>query len=399
MKLKIKYLILSIFIILFLFTCKTSNEDVKKSKEIKNRLMERIANRETPPIYKDWKNYPDIKGLDKYRLTAKFTVSWDAIEPKGESANWGGDGTLLGLEWDRTRGEYPTLTKNIINIEEAKKIYDMMHQLNPNIMLGVEVRWDAIKDYELPPNHRWWKRDKKGNRVKYGQSTPPRYEVNEKDPAYLKWLGERCKAILDTGVVDFIFLDHILYMQTHAGDPLPALKAIRKAVGPDAVIIGNTHYVMMKEISKYIDAWGEDEPVPNTVDVIRFWEQPGRAQPRFNCWEFYGIKDDLKKMRYFTTLVMTNSNASVRYIDHIGSTRPSPWYDFWDVKIGKFTGSLYILNDCYAREYSNGTTVCNNSGETQKIIFNEIRERASNNEKAKKFTLEKKDGDMFLYVK
>ncbi len=400
MKRNLYFIIFTVILIFSSIACKTTKEEVREQKTGNARLMERIANRETPPVYKDWNNYPDIEGLDKYQLISKFTLSWESIDTKGGGGSKNPkSGAVLGLQWDRTKSEYPGLSKTLINIEEAKKNYDMIHQLNPNIMLGVEIRWDALQEFELPANHKFWKRDIKGNRIPYAQKSPPRYEVKEKDPAYLKWLGERCKAILDTGVVDFIFFDHIGYMINHKGDPLPAMKAVRKAAGPDAILIGNTHFMMLKDICNYIDAWGENETVSGRDNAIRFWETNGRPQPKFNCWEFFGPKDNLKMMRYFTTLVMTNTNASLRYIDHTGTTKPSPWYDFWDVKIGKFKGSLFMLSECFAREYTNGTTVCNNSGETRKITFNELRERASTGEKAKEFTLEKKDGDMFLYVK
>jgi hypothetical protein len=476
---KAKYFFI-LLILLSLVFCKSTNDSVKTDSKADSYLnypnllrdfSDRIANRTKPPIYKDWNNYPDIPGLDKYQQIAKLTVSWDSVEPKGESDKFGVYGTALSLEWDRpivsndlyaypkkieskqdvmdnlldvldmsddvldsllnqkkesvlvmksisaqdtnsikklnlkgievkTENQYPFLTLKLTNLEEAKRRYDLIHSYNPNTMLGVEIRWDALKDFEMPANHKWWRVSKKtGKRIEYSQGTPVRYETDIYNPEYLSWLGERCRAILATGVIDFIFFDHMQYSIEHGEDPLPMLKAVREKVGPKAIIIGNTHFSKYPKLCDYIDAWGEAD-VPN-LDSMIWCEKNGRKAPKFNCWEFVGKETDDQKMRYFTTLGMTNTNSSIRFINHTGGTKPSPWYFFWNTEIGKALNEPYpkMVNGCYTREYENGTTVCNDSGETKKFTFNEIRERASTGERKKEFDVANKDGEMFLIAK
>jgi hypothetical protein len=366
-----------------------------KTPDVSLSSAQKIANRECAPIYGEWSSFPDIAGLDAVHKAAKLSLSWNTMPPVDKDTL-----SPVGLKWDRKMSEYPMLTKTFLNLEQARKNYAAVKKLNPNTMLGVEMRWDAVEEYELPPDHKWWKRNILGKRIPYGQPKPPRYEMNVDDPEYVAWFGERCKALLDSGVVDFIFLDHITYFVEHGGDPVPFLKTLREKLGPDAVIIGNTHFKELKEVAKYIDSWGEEnKKLSNSAAraAILFWESTGRKGPRFNCWEFTGSESDEKAMRYYTTLVMTLTDAS--FIYHRSDGKSIKWYDFWDVRIGKAKGGHKTSGACDVREYSNGSVVCNDSSSSGKITFSEDRKSAATGVVGREFTIESKDGDMFLFMK
>ena len=128
--------------------------------------------------------------------------------------------------------------------------------------------------------------------------------------------------------------------------------------------------------------------------------------PHINGLEGWGFPTEqpdsptnLRWMRAFTTLSLTNSDGYVLYND--GIQHNHYWYDFWDADLGRPVGlkSQFYDEDIpglYIREFTNGWAVYNHSGSPQVITLPEKAQGVASGLVNTEHALPNLDGEMYL---
>ena len=150
------------------------------------------------------------------------------------------------------------------------------------------------------------------------------------------------------------------------------------------------------------------------IEDILLWNELNLRAPQINCLEGEGIgteppdsPENRRWMRLFTTMGLTHSDGYVLYNTgkrfHGGPDHEHIWYDFWDAELGRpvggaeTKGQLYDDRDgVFIREFTNGWTVYNRSGQEQQIELPESTTGVSSGIKADSHTLADLDGEIYL---
>lgn len=292
--------------------------------------------------------------------------------------------------------------------------------LNPNIILIGEVRfYDAFPDY-LPKDDPWWLRDNMGNQIG-GQWK----KLNYFDTTFQKHVAQQCIALLETGVVDGIFLDWA------TNSYLPFFKMIRSLIGDSAVIIGNTNHNVgtIEEIIPYLngifmESWWDSKWTQATyLDRIRrtivvaerdlkppklinteIWAQP--TLPDVDNSSTPGLTkihpSQMSLMRAGVTAHYTHTNGYVTFYPKtsLGPNHIHVFDDFFNAHLGQYTAGAPSRKDsAYVKEWGNGTVVYNPaSSPTDSVILSFLEDRRSQatGKVSKNHKVAKGDGDIFL---
>lgn len=365
---------------------------------------ERMQKRDFPSVYQAWnpldmpERYPQDTIEQRIAAAAKHDLLWE--EPVSQL----GFKTplVLGLEWaGKHAGE--STSWDPTSLAQAKKNRAALLKINPAMITLMEIRWRDAPGSYLPEDSPWWKRNADGSRVLGWDNGPePYYMLNYEHPGFIAHVGEQARIAVESGVYDGVMLDWSGY--------LPIVESVRKAVGRDPIIIVNIHDDI-HDGEKYAHlingAFMECDPEPGKLCG---WDKMGRAlryyesaflEPRVNALEGWGDRKDLKRMRAVTTMGLTQSDAYVLYGDPNPLATPDhlhDWYEFWDAKLGKPIAKGFQWADgSWRRDYSGGTAIYNPYGnQSVKVEFDSKRTRASDGSRARSFTLDAADGDIFL---
>ena len=134
-------------------------------------------------------------------------------------------------------------------------------------------------------------------------------------------------------------------------------------------------------------------------------------EPQINCLEGWGIpteppdsENNRRWMRLFTTMSLTLSDGYVLY--NIGWQPGQPlnhfhyWHPFWDADLGQPVGPTVQryneIEGLYIREFTNGWTVYNRSGEEQAITLPRPSIGVSSNRQDITHRLPDLDGEIYL---
>jgi len=371
----------------------------------------KIKNRNYPSIFQAWypidmKEYPMSTKQQLLEATAKHDLIWE--EPLSQLGE--GQELALGPIWNNKHNGLATnFTKASLNIAlENKKV---LQKLNPSILAFMEVRWRDAPASFLPSNSNMWMRDSLGNlMVGWKGGSEPFYMLNYKNEAFQNNVARQAKTATESGVYDGIILDW--------GGQLEIVKKVREAIGPNKLIIVNIHddIEIGKKYKDYINgAFMELNPIdysPNKFNNQRDWDRVRESliwfennlqQPRINCLEVWGERNDLARMRAVTTLGMIYSDGYQLFSDYNQLKTPDHlhnWYSFWDVNLGLPLGKYEERNDGAAiRNFKNGIVVYNHYEHNPIILeFDKPMLRVSTNEVDTKFSMKDRDGDIFLYT-
>lgn len=385
-------------------------------------VSERINSRTYPSVFQAWygidmPEYPQTTNEQRLQTAAKHDLLWEEpLSQLGENVD-----LTLGLVWDHdNHGLATSFTEESLShaLENRKR----MLEINPNMVFLFEVRWRDAPMSFLPENSEWWLRNENKEVVKgWLGGWEPFYMLNYENKEFQDNVARQCKIALESGVYDGVMFDWSGHLEI--------IKKTRAAIGDSALIIVNIHDDIHhgEEYQPYINgSFMELNPIDTlsmpveelvlnsredvngrTWDKIRdalVWFEENLQQPTINCCEVWGHRDDLSRMRAVTTLTLTHSDGYALYADPNPLKTPDHyhnWYPFWDADLGKPLGRRTDREDgATLREFENGTVVYNHYGnEPVTITFSQERLRVSDNTSGHVFTINGRDGDIFMNIR
>lgn len=394
---------------ILLWLCACSNP---KARLREKSIADRVHDRDFPSVFQAWypidmpQEYP-LDSLDnRLRAAAKHDLLWE--EPLSQLGE--GYDLVLGLVWDhKHHGLADRFTEK--SLQQALKNRRKMLQMNPNMIFLMEIRWRDAPMSFLPDTSSWWLRDRTGAIVTgWMGGWEPFYKLDYNNPEFQDNVARQAAIAVQSGVYDGVMLDW--------SGQLEIIKKVRKVVGDSALIMVNIHD-NIKDGQRYKDyingSFMELNPVDSTWaptrnarqwDTIRealIWFEENLLEPRVNCLEVWGDRDDLSRLRATTTLGLTHSDGYVLYGDPNPMVTPDhlhDWYAFWDVDLGKPTGNREDKPDGSSwRQFEDGTVVYNHfQNQTVKLNFKDEHLRVSDGKTGNAFYMEDRDGDIFIPV-
>ena len=391
----------------------------QKQPESKS-LADKVADRDYPSIFQAWygidmpDQYPVTTEEQRLAIAAKHDFLWEEpLSQLGEKVD-----LVLGLVWD---GKYDGLADSFKqkSLAKAKENKAKLLDMNPNMVHLFEIRWRDAPSTFLPDNSEWWKRDDKGEIVKgWLGGWVPFYILDYDNPEFQDNVARQCKIACESGVYDGVMLDW--------NGQLDLIKKVRAAIGSEALIIVNIHddihdgvlykdYINgafmelnpIDDISMPVEElvlFSQDDVNGRTWDKIRealkYYEE-NFQEPIVNCLEVWGHRDDLPRMRATTTLGLVYSNGYQLYSDPNPLASPDhyhDWYPMWDIDLGRPVAKYIEKEDGSAwRDFENGTVVYNHYGNGEiKVAFDKDMKRASDGTVGRAFTIDNRDGDIFI---
>jgi len=357
-------------------------------------IIRRAGNRTFPSVFQTWGPLLDSTGtMDQWELVAQHDLIFN--------------GPWFFKLQSNAAGGYPGMAVDFTpeSIEEALQIRARLLELNPNLIIIGEVRYfDAQLDY-LPADSPFWLRDDNGEILINHHVEGGYYFLDPHNAEFQTHVGNQCKALLETGVVDGCMMDWA------KDDRADIFREVRRVIGDDAVLMGNVNSTVTKEITPLMNAvfmesspsWINDfwNKTQNTV----VYNHENLREPKMVCLELWPNKDltaspleQYNHMRAGTTLLLTHSNGCFMYYpdgdlwDHRHYL-----YPFWGAQLGKPAGERTELDGAWSRIFDNGTVVYNPEGNgAVTVTFEEEHMSQATGEWAKEFTVDGYDGGIFI---
>lgn len=400
--------------LLLLWQCQPQQESTELT------LAEKVNTRDYPSIFQAWygidmpEAFPVETEEQRISAAAKHDILWE--EPLSQLGE--GVDLVLGLRWE---GEFDGLATEFTaqSLEHAQANKAKLLEINPKMIHLMEIRWRDAPSTFLPDDSPWWKRNEEGEIVKgWLGGWVPFYMLDYENPEFQDNVARQAKIACESGVYDGIMLDWSGHLEV--------IKKVREAIGPDYLIIVNIHddiedgelykdYINgsfmelnpIDSLSMPVDElviFGKEDHNKRNWDNVRnalVWFEDHLQAPQINCLEVWGNRDDLARMRATTTLGLVYSNGYQLYADPNPLKSPDhyhDWYPFWDVNLGKPVAERVEKEDGSAwRDFENGTVVYNHYGNGQvTVTFESEVKRASDGTTGTEFTINDRDGDIFL---
>jgi hypothetical protein len=369
----------------------------------------RLSARDLPSVFQAWNPidmpaYPQQRLEDRLRAAAKHDVLWE--EPVSQL----GFGTelVLGAVWD---GPHAGLSAQFTEESARQALANRaaMLEINPAMVFLLEVRWRDAPGSFLPDESPFWKRNADGSRVLGWDNGPePYFLLNPDNPEFQENIARQCRLAIGSGIYDGVMLDWSGHHEI--------VRRTRDTIGPEPLIIVNIHddiedaELYRELINGSFMECNPDGPGCATKSNRGTWDklragylymEKHLREPRINCLEVWGNRDDHRRMRAATTLALTHGNGSVLFGDPNPLPQPDhmhDWYAFWDVPLGRPTGHRRDRSDGLAeREFAGGIVFYNHLGNgTQRIVFKQTMRRVSTGESGTAFWLDDADGEIFV---
>ena len=352
-------------------------------------IHERIENRRFPSIFAAWGgigwspvlNLPEKSDLEQIALHDLYFCC-----------------LIFGQEFRDT----PEGKRVMGEMTQAIELRDAYLALNPNMLFiaGLEMREAYPTSHPL--DSPFWLRYENGERIVAWRDGALFLDFTK--PIVVDKIVEEAIAVSKCGLYDGIFFD----WWTESGPVLAnnetgwsegyvgfeaeqrsrdiILSRIREAVREDFLILVNTNRrkiprtgwaingTFMETLRDHDEGYTYDGLAE--IESTLLWSEINLREPRINCLEGWGIKDELpdspanrRWMRVFTTMSLTHSDGYVLYND--GIQHDHYWYDFWDADLGQPIGEKTQRYEnregVFIREFTNGWAVYNRSGSAQEI--------------------------------
>ena len=370
---------------------------------------DRIAMRDYPSVFQAWYgvDMPEVPLETKeqrIRMSARHDVMWE--EPLSQLGE--GVDLVLGLVWDAKHYGLATgFTES--SLQRALDNRDALLECNPNMLMLAEIRWRDAPSTFLPEDSDWWMRDETGKpKVGWTGGWVPFWMLNYENPDFQNNVARQAAIAIKSGVYDGVMLDWSGHLEI--------IRKVREAIGDEALIIVNIHDDIEKGklYAPYIngsfmecnpqDATSIEKRNNTTWDKLReaiIWFEQHLREPKINCLEVWGDRRDLSRMRATTALGLVYSNGSVLYGDPNPLKTPDhlhDWYGFWDVPLGRPTSNACERPDGAAeRSFEGGVVIYNHEGNQPVTIeFKQDKTRASDMLRGSRFTVNPRDGDIFI---
>ncbi len=356
-------------------------------------IYERIENRRFPSIFAAWGG---IGWSPVLNLPEKSDLEQIALH----------DLYFCCLIFEQEFQDTPEGKRVMGEMTHAIELRDASLALNPNMLFiaGLEMR--EAHSTSHPLDSPFWLRDENGERIVAWNDEWLFLDFTK--PIVVDKIVEEAIAVSKCGLYDGIFFDWwtengpvLANNETGWSEGYVGFKAeqrardiiltrIREAVREDFLILVNTNRrkiprtgwaingTFMETLRDHDRGYTHDGLAE--IESTLLWAEENLREPRVNCLEGWGIKDELpdspancRWMRVFTTMSLTHSDGYVLYND--GIQHDHYWYDFWDADLGQPIGAkaqIYENRDgLFMREFTNGWAVYNRSGETQEIRLSE----------------------------
>lgn len=351
-------------------------------------ILERITSRNFPSIFQAWNNCDSLPKEDPYITLARHDLYFTVP-------------SAFGLKWNNDyNGLADAFTPDTIKSALHKRT--ALLQKNPNMIILAEIRYyDAASSY-LPENHDWFMRDPNGNPImSWEEGRHWRLDFN--NPAFRELVARQAGAAVESGVFDGVMLD---WWKDDEGR-LELIKAIQKAIGPQALIVCNANDQKTPDTAPYINGYFmECYSTETAQDWERIaetlhWAEQNLRKPTINCLEtwYHSSRQDLPLMRAATTLAMTLSDGYCLFSDPNPLPKPDhlhDWYSFWDTKAGKPAGAgKRDPKGCYIRAYDNAIVIYNPMGNAPAAYqFHPPLQSAATGKISTEHTIQPCDGDI-----
>ena len=330
-------------------------------------IAERIQNRDYPSIgVRDY--VLETRGQRTMETFTRFDLVFGAL-PFIPLREW-------TTRWLTAWG-FPPVVENLStrvgHIDEMIEIHTEVLQRNPNMILLVGLDFHNGLFERYGEDWEGWLRDKEGNRLTsswhtYTGRKDTDHLIDFTKPVVIEQIVQQAKAISECGLYDGIWFDHwgeskklqgiyTLEEESIAKDTI--LRRIREVVPDDFFILVNNNRgklhprwapyvngIYMESGRVYLET-RPDGPDGYTLAVIReieealLWNETQLRKPTLNLLEgevsYVKAIDspEVKKIvRFFTTMALTHSNASV-YMLHYDDFY---WYRFYDAPLGQSVG-------------------------------------------------------------
>lgn len=322
---------------------------------------------------------------------------------------WGGP-DYYNLEWDTDSvGGYQMLAKDFTSSSIAQGLTKRQEllNLNPNIILMLNIIYRDAEDSYLPPDHEWWLRDSLGNRILgWSGGSTPWYLTDLHNASFRAHIVNRVRGAITTGIFDGVLLD---WWANEDGDRIRLLDSVRAEVGDSILIIVNPNDNEVPLSAPFINGLFMETGTATTVadwnkieQTLR-WAEANVLEPRINCLEgwYENSRNDLDRMRAITTLSLTRSDGYCLFSEPNsapGVDHKHDWYSFWDKTLGRPTDVGVVRPDnSITRQYENGIVLYNPLGNNPVTIeFNDSHTSLATGNSANVHQVSPQDGDIFI---
>ncbi len=304
---------------------------------------------------------------------------------------------------------------------------------NPNMLFIVGLAMREAYPRSYPEDSPYWLRDENGERIVAYKDGALFLDFTK--PVVIDKIAQEAIAVAKCGLYDGIFFDwwnehgpvladsSVGWRNGYRGNEPEQrardeiLRRIRTEVRDDFLILVNGNRRTMPRTGWAINGTfmetGKDYDEGYTyrglkqIESTLSWAEENLREPRINCLEGWGVPTESpdsplnqKWMRVFTTMSLTYSDGYVLYND--GIQHQHYWYDFWDTDLGTPIGEKVQLYEnregLFIREFTNGWTVYNRSGESQTVILPQKVLGVSSKVSATQHIIPDLDGEIYLKI-
>ena len=376
-------------------------------------IQERLQNRTFPSVFSawggiGWSSVLNLKHESDLEQIARHDLWWTGV---------GGFGLQL-------RSDDQGSIKAMGNMEKARQERDEFLAINPNMLLLVPIRMRELQYSKFPEDYPHWIRDEHGNIV---TGWPGSGLIDFTHPDVQDWIVYQAIAVFHCGLWDGVMFDWwnedwstlqgYRTVEQERNARLNIVRRIREATGDNFLIICNGNRRIFPTTGRYIngtfmetlrdDDNGYTYEGLTQIENTLTWAEVNLRSPQINSLEGWGITSEqpdsptnLRWMRVFTTMGLTHSDGYVLYTE--GIQHRHYWYDFWDADLGRPVGEKRVQYEnrdgLFIREFTNGWTVYNRSGETQQIQLSEEAIGVESGARGKVHHLPDLDGEIYLKV-
>jgi hypothetical protein len=353
-------------------------------------VAQRLAARSFPSVFQAWSPADNLNVEDELKTIARHDLVFHGAG-------------FFGLQWNNSfEGLADGFTpRSIIEARDRRKT---LLKKNPAIIMLAEIRYrDADRTF-LPKDHAWWRRAADG-KLEAGWDEGGYIQLDYSNAAFRNHVAVQARAAVESGVVDGVLLD----WWDDDEDRIALIKAIRKAIGEEALILANANDRTTPLTAPFINGYFMECDHSDTaedwkkISTSLRWAEKNLREPRINCLEtwYHKSRDDLNLMRATTTLSLTQSDGMCLFSD----PNPLPtgdhlhnWYDFWNKSLGRPLSPGALQRDgTWRRSFEKGFVIHNPMGnQPVTVLLPEPVTSRATGRRARTHLLGDCDGDIFL---
>ena len=247
----------------------------------------------------------------------------------------------IALKW--TPNKFPALAETIdpATVAKARENLRRLKRLNPSAVVLCEVYFFEEKVAGYPPDHRWWLRNKRGEKQQFWPGTH-RMDITRDD--YIAHVAGRIAAVHKaTGGAAGIFLDNLRFDRPSKVGWLKLLRRVRMARGWRMPIMVNAGWSSddLAWIAPHVNGIMYEDAVAHTKDgdTEAFYGRVAAidrllARPRISVNERFGRRGDAGRMRRELLRTLVYTDMSFLYSDSTVGHRHG-WFAEWDAPLGR----------------------------------------------------------------